>query len=315
MSNVHSQQLVADGIHGVVAYEPADATALAAITPSSTNKYKQACRQDDGSLWIVLPTAGAGSYYWAKISTASSFSGDFAALAATYSLNVRLFARGDLGVTGTTGTGKSSWANQSGDGSAITFGSGATNGIGSVGALNGKATVLGNGATQFGGYTFPSGPLPGTTNRHLYLVQRIVANPGASQGYMHFGTGFGANQYLNCFADQTSPAADIVLGNVSPGAQTSGVIINQWYRGKVSFIGGADVIRWGAHAPTAVTTGNYQIGNAWSFNHNGSGSAIIGTETALIMHLEGTLANYNLFTAAADPLLATFWSGATAIEI
>lgn len=114
-----------------------------------------------------------------NLGTAPAFSGDFAALATTYSLTVKGFWRGDLGVSGTTGTGKALWTNQSGTFGNIAPDVGATDGIGSVGAgLNGRASVITNGSTQRGAYTATAQVAPNTTNLHKWIIAREISPTG-----------------------------------------------------------------------------------------------------------------------------------------
>ncbi len=110
---------------------------------------------------------------------------DYAALAVSNSLTVIGYFRADLGVTGTSGTGKASWANQSGAMSAITPHGGATNGIGSVGAgLNSKASLIQNGVNQKGLMTAPTLAAAGTTNIHKYWIGRQIAGSGTPRGIL-----------------------------------------------------------------------------------------------------------------------------------
>lgn len=239
----------------------------------------------------------------------SAFNGAFNTLAASYSLNTRCFRRGDLGVAGTTGTGKTTWANQSGDFSAMTAGSGTTNGFGSVGAgLAGKASVTTDANTQYGTYTAPSATAPATTQHMIYAIQRILATP-PSVGYMHDA----APCVVNMLGGQTSPAANANIFCGSPGATTTGVVINQWYAMIFLFKGGSDIIKIGAHAPTPTGGSNNAPGLTWTFGAAGNGSVKCQLETVLKMHLEGTTANLLAFAADAGTKAQSFWNNS--IEI
>jgi hypothetical protein len=241
-----------------------------------------------------------------------SFSGDFGALFTGYGLTVRSYRRGDLGVTGTTGAGKTNWANQSGDGSTMAPGSAAsTDGIGSVGTgLNGRASVVTNGTTQNGSYTHPSGPAPGTTNHHIYAVERVLVTP-VSVGYMHSAN---SNPVVFVAGGQSSPAAEMIFSNGINSANSSGVVINQWYRLSASWTDTtADELRVGAHIVTGTDTGAGAVGTQWGFGAAYNGSVLVSLETVLLMHIEGPRATFVTARTDADAKVRTFWT--TAIEI
>jgi hypothetical protein len=243
---------------------------------------------------------------------AYSFSGDFGALFTGYGLTVRSYRRGDLGVTGTTGAGKTNWANQSGDGSTMAPGSAAsTDGIGSVGTgLNGRASVVTNGTTQNGSYTHPSGPAPGTTNHHIYAVERVLVTP-VSVGYMHSAN---SNPVVFVAGGQSSPAAEMIFSNGINSANSSGVVINQWYRLSASWTDTtADELRVGAHIVTGTDTGAGAVGTQWGFGAAYNGSVLVSLETVLLMHIEGPRATFVTARTDADAKVRTFWT--TAIEI
>ena len=235
------------------------------------------------------------------------FNGDYGALFSGYSgLTVRSYMRGDLGVTGTTGTGKSAWANQLGDGSAMGPGiANASNGIGSVGNLNGKASIVVDGATQCGLYTFPSSVAPGTVNQHLYLVHVMLAAGG---GYVAASA---AGPYLI----KPGATGDQQIGNAAGGATSSGEALNNWHRTRCSWTGGPDVLRVGAHEPAPVNTSNNGPGTSWGFGANIAGASPTSFATVLRVHVSGPLATFLTAAAAADATLAGFWAGATPIEI
>lgn len=234
------------------------------------------------------------------------FAGDFGALAVSYGLAVAEYRRGDLGVTGTTGTGKSSWANQQGRISAITPGTGATNGIGAVGTgLNSKASVITDGATQGGTFTDASPVTPGTTNVHDWMIVRFVSSPAPNAGYIQNDGGFSA---LYVHAGQTAPACNVILLATSPGNPATGVVANQWYLLRSSHIGGNDILRVGAHAPTPTTLGNHASTNTFSWSASTDGSARLAQEVLCKMRLEGPLAAFQSFDADASVKARSFWS-------
>lgn len=241
----------------------------------------------------------------------SAFSGDFAALAVSYGLAVRADYRGDMGVSGTQGSGKAAWANQTGDYSAMGFGA-STNGIGTVGAgLNSKASVITNGVSQWGIYTAPSAVAPATTNSHIWSIERYPSAP-ASVGYMHSANGVTLNQA----ASQANPAANVSLTCGSAGPTTTGVVLNQWYRSRASFVGGganADLLRIGAHAPAGIATSNTTAGLTWGWGAAFNGSVPCPMESLRMMRLEGPVAAFLLFDADAAVKAQSFWTNA--IEI
>lgn len=238
---------------------------------------------------------------------APSFGGDFGALFASYGLTVNAYFRGDLGVSGTTGTGRTTWANQLGSGSNITPGVGATNGIGSVGAgLNGKASLDTDASTQFGVHTLPTSVTPGTTNRHIYAIKKTLVTP-VSIAYLF--TTAGVTTSINPF--QVSPAANENIFNGSAGADTTGVVINQWYRARYSWIGGLDQIRIGTHEPAPVATSNGPLGTAWTIC--GVNTASASQSHLLYVCVDGPLATFLTAAADADAKAQLFWSNA--IEI
>jgi hypothetical protein len=238
------------------------------------------------------------------------FDGDFGALFASYGgLTVHVCCRGDLGQSGSQGSGKAVWANQRGAGSNIVpAATGAANGIGTPGAgLAGKASLVGNGVTQCGTITLPTGPTPGTTNRHIVKVKRVLASPGTVQ-YME-STGGGAT--TSVIGGQGNPNANELIFNGAPGASTTGRVINTWYMCRYSWIGGLDQIRVGSNEPTPVSTSNSPLGTTMSFC--GVDTAEAPHEHLLYMVIDGPLAT--LLPAYADACIKAqaFWSNA--IEI
>lgn len=314
----HGDLQPSDGIHGIVSglgpyTSAANRQAQSGLTAADMNKVAYQVVGGVTTLWLTIAVSG-GTATWLQINTTadSTFSGDFGALFNSYSgLTVRAYYRGDLGVSGTTGTGKSAWANQLGDFSAMAPGSGMTNGIGTPGTgLNGKASLIANGATQCGNYTAPSAPAPATTNVHLYAIERFPSAP-SSIGYMH-----SSNPYtLDQAASQANPAANVTMQNGGVGPITSGVVLNQWYRLRASFMGGtiADVLRIGAHAPTSVATSNTVSNLVWGWGGAYNATVLCPLEGLLYVHVEGPLATFLTAAADADAKAQAFWT--SAIEI
>lgn len=243
---------------------------------------------------------------------APPFTGDFGAAFTSFGLNVRVYRRSDLGVTGTTGSGKTNWANQQGDGSTMAPGSaGATNGIGSVGAgLNGHASLVTNGLTQNGSYTLPSSVAPATTNHHIYAVERILVTP-VGAGYMH-----SANPQPTVYVPgaQVSPECDMLAANGASPSSASPLVINQWYRLSYSLTGSAnDRFQVGSVVATPADGGNTALGTQWGFGAAYNGTVLVSIECLLHMHIEGPRATYLTAKAAIDPLVQTFWT--TAIQL
>jgi hypothetical protein len=294
----------------VAEFFSAAVAALPAIVTALTGpRYLQLKQQFTGVLsYAGIRTAAEMLGYMAPY----LLTGDFGALFLSYGLAVRRYNRGDLGVTGTQGTGKASWANQLGDGSAITPGAAASsNGIGSVGTgLNGKASIVTDGTTQNGQYTHPTSSAPGTLNHHIYAVERVLVTP-VSVGYMHSAN---SNPVVFVIGGQTSPAADMLCTNGTPLAQTTGVVINQWYRLRASWTDSvADELRVGAHATTGIDMGAGAMGTQWGFGAAYNGTVLVSIETLLLMHIEGPKATFLTACADADAKARTYWT--TAIEI
>jgi hypothetical protein len=238
------------------------------------------------------------------------FNGNFAAVFESFpGLTVRVYRRGDLGVTGTTGTGKTNWANQHGDGSTMAPGSaGASNGIGSVGAgLNSKASVVTNGATQNGSYTLPSSVAPATTNHHIYAVERILVTP-VSVGYMHSAN---TQPTVDVAGGQVSPRCDMLATNGGSPSSATPLVINQWYRLSYSLTGSInDRFQVGSQVAVAANGGNGALGTQWGFGAAYNGTVLVSMECVLKMHIEGPLATYLTAKATVDPLTQSFWTAA-----
>ena len=311
--------------HGIRALGPYTSVALrqgATVTAGDVGKVAEQVVGGVTTLWYLL-SQSSGVPTWLQISTAAdtTFSGDFGALFNGYSgLTVRAQFRGEIGVSGTTGSGKSAWANQTGDFGNMSPATGATDGIGSVGAgLNGKASIITNAnsagiATQAGQYTAPSAVAPATTNNHIYAIERFLATPGASNfGYWHDA---GSNNSLYAYAGQSAGGANTQITTGSGGATTTGVVTNQWYRTRASRIGGADVLRIGAHEPTPVSTSNTAHGLIWTLGCSTgmiAGNNCGAIETLLLVHVVGPLSTFLTAYADADAKARAYWT--TAIEI
>jgi hypothetical protein len=243
-----------------------------------------------------------------NITAESLFSGDFAALAATFGLTVRGHWRGDMGVSGTLGTGAASWANQMGSASAIAGAD--TNGLGVTAGLGGRAGILLGTATGYGTYTMPAQAAPATTNTHQWWIGRFLATPSGAGTIFIDSTGLNAVQIVS---GQTTPAANVWLYNNGAGPTTTGVVINQWYRGYACETGSAnDKLRIGANAPAQSATTNTAHTTSRTI---GASSGINRGQIELLdfLELEGTLANLLLFDAAAAPQAQSWWT--SAIEI
>ena len=262
---------------------------------------------------IIAPSSIPSAEAFGTPTVVLSFNGDFSALAASFGLTVRADFDANVGVTGTTGSGKTAWANQTGDGSAMAVIGGKANGIGTPGAgLNGKASMITDGATQGGVYTFPSAAPPATTQYHIWAIERIVATPAAS-AHPHFG---GANFGILTVPGAVNPDANILLdaggGFVGP---STGAVVGQWYRIRASWLGGtiADTGQIGAHVVPPAASTNTAPGLSWGFGGSSTGVNQLQIETLRILHIEGTEANFNSFCAVADPDAQSWWTNA--IEI
>jgi hypothetical protein len=280
-----------------------------------TDLGRVAFQLDTGELWVVLPKVPFGTgVKWGLMATPEEvFTGDFAALAATFSLTVR----GDWdpaavgALTGTQGTGSASWANRTGSASAITNPSG--DGVGTASAgLNGHAGITINGTTQAGIMTMPVQGAPGTVNLHRWWVGRILSTPASGAGTLFASGGLEAVQIV---AGQTTPAANCWQYNNGAGATTTGVVINVWHRGRASLTGSSsDQIRIGSHAPApAATTNTAPGGTSRRIGTDSGGINKANFELLRYLEIEGTLANFLLFDADASAKARTFWT--SAIEI
>jgi hypothetical protein len=297
--------------HGVVGLGPYTTAALrraAVLTSADVGKIAQQTDTDPSTYWIVLKVAsGVGT--WSRVDTGAevtAFGGDFAALAATFSLTVRGFWRGDLGVTGTQGTGKAAWANQSGSSSGMT---GAADGIGSVGTgLNGKASVATNGTSQYGSYTMPAQAAPLTLPQHKWSIVKFTGTAVSKLICADTSSAIAVGG-----TSETAPDRNLFMFDGASGPSSTGVVRNQWYRARFSFMGNAtSAMRVGAHTQSG-DCGNQAPNPPRSWMCGTGGINLFEAETLCLLELEGTLANFLSFDAAAGPAAQTFWT--SAIEI
>lgn len=228
---------------------------------------------------------------------------DYGALAIANGLGVVGWYRGDLGVTGTAGTGKASWAPVAGLMSAITPHGTATNGIGSVTAgLNGKAGLKLDGSTQIGQYTAPVLAAPNATNWHRYWIAR-QASAGVSGGVRKV-FGDAGDVYRLELASAT------VIYAYGAGPSTPGVTHDVWQRGRVCYTGSTTgEYKQGASLLTGGTGATAAPGTTRQF-----GSLLLNWEFLLYMELTGPKANFLTFAGLADTAARTVdWT--TAVEI
>lgn len=253
--------------------------------------------------------SGIGPMAMAAVANSSAtFSGNFGALFSSYAgLTVRAYRRGDLGVSGTTGTGVSAWANQTGDASAMAPTAGATNGIGTPTAgLNGHAGLASNGSNQSGAYSFSGAfAAPGTTNLSIWAIGRTLV---AANGWMHSsGTAFGLY------------SAGLGGGNLQAwdngsGMFTNTAVANQWYRIRCTFYGSNEDLRIGNKIGSLGSpSGNVAFNASWGWGSLPSGASKLSTEELCFVLVEGPRATFLTAAADADAKSQTFWS--SAIEI
>lgn len=263
------------------------------------------------TLWMIIAVSG-GTATWLQISTAADAAPgptgtDYGALAVSNGLTVIGYYRADYApsVTGSSGTGKASWAPISGAMSAITPDGSATNGIGSATAgVNGRAGLKLNGATQMGAYTAPVLAAPGTTNWHRYWIARQAS--GGSGGVRNVLSGSDTTAYM------VQLAAGTVIYAYGTGASASpGTVDDTWQRGRVSYTGvtatgefklGSNLVTGGGAATTAAPA------TARTF-----GSLLLNWEWLMYMEVTGPLANFHTFATAADAAAQTDWTSAVQI--
>lgn len=258
-----------------------------------------------------------------SVAPAADFTGDFGALAASYGLTVRGYWRADLGVSGTAGSGKALWTNQSGThGNIVPVTSGAADGIGTPGAgLNGHASLIQNGSTQGGKYTNLSQVAPGTTNRHKFFIGRLLATSGSFLYILRSGNEGqfdGSGDQIGTVSTGTANFkwGSVAAGSPAPTTPTSTRVLNTWYRFSHSLLGGAnDVFRVGNETigPLNTGIGALSAGTTTVGCFNDIGQLKANFEWLLDLDLEGTMANYLSFRADADAKSQTFWTNA--IEI
>lgn len=230
---------------------------------------------------------------------------NFAALATANGLAVRAYFRADVGVSGSTGTGKSAWANQSGTAGNMAPGTGATNGIGTPGTgLGGKASIITDGSTQCALFTMPAQSQPAVTSIHKWWIGRkLVA--GAANVALFDGAG--------TVVVYSTPGAEHVGYEGAASVSTSGAVLNTWYRGRVSYTGSAsDVIRLGAISTSGAMGTSLPTTTRGVFsNSDGTGKGQF--EMLAYLELEGTLANFLAYDAVAGPAAQVEWSNAILI--
>jgi hypothetical protein len=236
--------------------------------------------------------------------TVASTGTDYAALAAANGLTFIGGYRADLGVTGTSGTGKASWAPLPGSAlSAVTPDASATNGIGSVTAgLGGKAGLLLNGATQMGQFTAPALAAPATTNWHRYWIQR-QPSPGTGAVRCVFDRNADADQKV----EYSSPTNLAAYGCGVAGA----TVLDAWQRCRVSYTGaGTSEFKWGSGS----TTSGGSASNVAPNTSRRFGSLLLNQEFLLYVELTGPKANFLTWAGLVDTASRTVeWT--TAIEI
>lgn len=251
------------------------------------------------------------------VTVASSIAlGDFGALATSKGLTVRGFQRGDLGLSGTTGSGKSVWANQLGaNGNIVVPTSGAANGVGTPGAgLNGHASLVQDGSTQGGKFTCAAQAAPATTNRHKYWIGRLLAIPGAAGYLSHADSGGQFDGSGDQIAIVGGGDANYRWGAAaSAPPNTTGRVANTWYRVRHSINGGGnDFLRVGnnetAHVASGLGACALTVVNFGCFNDIGQLKA--SYEWLLYLDLEGPNAAMSSFATDADAMAQTFWTNA-----
>ncbi len=264
----------------------------------------------DGNLWLPASVGKIGAIMPGGSSAAVSI--NLGALFNTFAgLSTRAYFRSDIGVSGTSGTGKTNWTNLLGDYGNMAPEGTATNGIGSlVAGLNGFQAVEGDGATQTGIYVSPSEVAPATTNFHVYSVDMFLL-AGVTTQYICSAAN---NVQIYIPGGQVAPSANCQLFDGSPGPVTTGVVINQWYRTRASFTGSAnDQIRVGSHAPAPTAGGTATPGLNWSFAGAYNGTSRTRQRTLTRLHVQGPLATFLTACVAVDAAIQTMYTSAVEI--
>lgn len=236
----------------------------------------------------------------------ASFTGNWAALAVSFGLTVRSYFVSHLGRSGTTGTGITNLANQAGDASAWTPGTGASNGIGAAGTgLGGKSSIIADGATQCPVYTL-SGVKPSIVTQHNWGIARFLATP-ASNAYL-FGDSI-AGMVAYVASGQTPPAAAVTQYNAGGVGGSVATVINQWYEYLVSFTGSAaDQVIFGSHVGVPTVTNDTAPVGARGYFANGAGANKLNGEFQVHMNLDGPAAAALAFAVAAGPLAKAYYA-------
>ena len=238
------------------------------------------------------------------------FTGDFASIFAGFTgLTVEAFFRGDKGVSGTTGTGVSAWANQSGVATGMTPTSGATNGVGTATVGNNNhAALKTDGTTQSGTFNL-AGVAPGTSNNNIWAIERILVTP-TGNGFLHYDLALGPGIYLP--GSQVSPAANMNQYNHgATNGPTTGVVINQWYRIKSSWTNNAatDQLRVGSHVAPQLATDNTAPTATRGWGSLSDGTGKVSVETCALVYVKGPVATFNIASNFADSAAQSWFAG------
>lgn len=235
----------------------------------------------------------------------SGFDGNFGKLAQKFNLTVIHYFRGDLGVTGTSGTGKGSWANQLGASTAITPHGTATNGIGSVGAgLNGRASVVTNGVDQKGMYTAPALAPPATTAWTTWMIARQLSGGSASPRGILQQTG-GAN---DLYWQSATIVNQVQAGGTTVTNETGAQ--NVWFRWQIVATGvdATSHLQIGSNTTQSPGVGNVALNVNRTFS-----DLLTKMEFLCILQAQGAVADIAAYNAAASPLAQKFWTNAIQI--
>ena len=204
------------------------------------------------------------------------------------------YLRSDLGIA-QAGGNITGWTAQIGPSIAVaptcTF-------IGTVGAgLNGKASIIADGANHGGAYTLDL-PAPGTTPTFFWAVWRLLAQPAAA-GYLLGEAPNGNVMFINgasnnLFNYNTGPTGPVAMP------------IGSWGRSEGLFANNAlDYVKFGAtSAVPGVSTGNIDPGSARGLFCLANGTGKLNAELLALVALN------NVPTA---PQLAAASAGATAL--
>lgn len=165
------------------------------------------------------------------------------------------FLVGDLGVT--TGTGVAAWANQGPTGATgdATQGTGASQPSLRSAALNGKSTILFDGADDFFVFASLNLPDPDVTATWFWLVFRQVTWTVADSVF-----GGNATTFMRLF-QSASGSPNLQMNSGVGGAQNAGAAVNTWVRGEALFNNSAsDYLKLGSTTGAAAATGGNDPG-------------------------------------------------------